>query len=111
MITVLKNDNGYVYAYCEWEILNKEGQFENDGDIVYVQNIWVQKKERYKDAVKELIELMYKHPYTQNSNYVYFVITRDKDNKKILESEERPYIKKTIKRYKKNEIYQKITQM
>ena len=41
MITHLTNDSGLVYAYCEWEVLDEQGQFKNNGEHLYIQTFWI----------------------------------------------------------------------
>jgi len=101
MISVLKNDDGYVTGYIEWEIVNKDGQFENNGKYIYIQNVWIHPQERKTEALRDLAVLINKHPYSQKATHVYWELYKDKDNKKILENEEREWI------YENKRIYQK----
>jgi len=111
MISVVKNDSGYVAGYIEWEIVNKDGAFENDGKYICVQNIWIHKEERKKSILRDLSQMLYEHPYSQKSTHVYWELYKDKDNSKILESEEREWIYENKRIYKKEHILKKITQM
>ena len=109
MISVLKNKNGFLLGYIEWQILDEHGQFKNNGDYIYIQNKWIHEDFRNTDAFKKLVHLIYIHPYSQESKYVYWLIVRDSECKKILESEERPYISKRKSRtFEKEYIYNKI---
>lgn len=72
MISSLKNGNGFIYAYIEWEILDAFGQFKDFGEYIYIQNLWVHENFQNSRAIKELIGLIDSHPFAKNSDYVYW---------------------------------------
>ena len=46
MITVLKNNEGYIYAYAEWRIVDNLGNKNINGDHVYIRNVWIHESRR-----------------------------------------------------------------
>ena len=84
MTSVIKNEAGFVVAYCEWEIVNADGQFENNGKYIYIQNIWIHDKHRKTSLLRDLAEQIYNHRYTRNSKYVYWEIYRDIKRKNVI---------------------------
>ena len=48
MISVVKNKEGYVSAYIEWEVLDENGQFKDGGDCIYIQDLWIHEELRGK---------------------------------------------------------------
>lgn len=109
MVSVEKNENGYVIGYIEFEVVDSDGQFENNGKYIYVQNIWIHPKQRKGKILRELSRMIYEHPYTRNSTHVYWEIYRDKERKKILESEEREWIHENKRIYQKEFLYEKLS--
>lgn len=81
MITELKNNDGFVYAYCEWEILDDKGQFKDWGEYLYIQRMWIHKLHRGKKTLQHLISLIDKHKFLSCVKWVYW--NRDKYNDRI----------------------------
>lgn len=73
MISYLKNNEGFIYAYAEWHIVNEMGTPKDGGDYVYIQDIWIHENLHNKGVLKELINIINVHPFTRFSNYVYWV--------------------------------------
>lgn len=89
MISTLKTGLGYVYAYIEWEVVNKFGRFENGGEYIYVQNCWIHETQRFGQVLCQLAEMIYEHPYSQEATNVYWDVFKDEENRKVLEEEDR----------------------
>ena len=94
MISVLKTGDGLVKAYIEWEVVNENGQFDNAGAYIYIQNCWIHPFGRWNGALQKLAKLIDEHPYAHATRFVYWGIARDDRGLKILENEERPYTTK-----------------
>jgi len=75
MITYLQTKHRFIYSFIEWEVVNKEGQFQDHGEYVYIQNLWVHPKFRSgfaKGCIEKLIAKMNKHEFMKNVNWVYW---------------------------------------
>ena len=109
MISTIKNINDYIIAYVEWEILDKDGQFQNNGDYIYIQNLWVHGGKRYGGLNAELAKKIYEHPFSQKATKVYWQVTRDDNGDKIIDDEDRSYKSKRMSRLLDKEyIYKKL---
>jgi len=78
MVVSAKNTQGFIYAYAEFQILNSNGQFEDNGEYLYIQDIWIHDCWRKTGALRRLIRLIDDHDFTRNCKYVYWV--REKYN-------------------------------
>jgi len=57
MLAIRKNEDGYVYAYVDYRIVNQDGTDNKEGIYCYVWNIWVHPKYRRKDVLKEWLDV------------------------------------------------------
>lgn len=91
MIETIKNQDGYIIAYIEWEVLDDNGQFKNGGKYIYIQNLWVHEKYRYNNYTADLSQKIHDHPFSQKAEFVYWQVTRDVDGNKIIDEETRSH--------------------
>lgn len=55
MVSYLKTRDGYIYALAEWFIVDHEGYNSANGEYVFVKDLWIHDKQRFKDAIKYII--------------------------------------------------------
>jgi len=72
MITVLKNDDDYVYAYIGWETVNDLGQNTEQGRFLFIYDLWVHPHHRGMNIVNKFIYLLNQDPRTQSAEWVYW---------------------------------------
>lgn len=64
MLEVKKDDKDKVIAYLEWQIVNKHGIGREDGEYLFVRDIWIHKDYERKNIIREFIEkIRYQTPY------------------------------------------------
>lgn len=78
MINTLKSPKGFIYAYIEWQILDASGQFKDNGEYIYVQEVWIHPEFRGAKILNQLITMVDEHKFARNASFVYW--TRDKYN-------------------------------
>ena len=78
MISVLKDEDGYVWSYIEWEVTAGGTELKKDGEYIYIQTFWVHEDFDGKDAIYGLIPKIDEHPFAWNAKWVYW--NRDKYN-------------------------------
>ena len=78
MIAILK-ENDLVYAYCEYNVVNKSGQFDNQGLFLYIAELWISPEYRGFKSLKLMISEIENDPKTKCTRYVYY--NRDKYEK------------------------------
>ena len=81
MISSLKNDDGLVYAYIEWQVVNSEGDFENKGYFVYIQDCWVHKDYRNSGCINKLIPMIHDHEFAEKVEFIYWKNLRHGEKK------------------------------
>ena len=81
MISCLRNDNGFIYAYIEWYILDQFGQFQSMGNFMYINDVWVHPDYRNNKCIERIIPQLHNHNFSSNVRVVYWA--RDKYNGKI----------------------------
>jgi hypothetical protein len=70
VIKAYKNNGGYVYAYCEYQLVNEDGTPNDDGDFLYVFNAWVHEDRRSRKIIDRFIyDILMKH---DNVKFVYW---------------------------------------
>jgi len=85
MISTLKNFDGLITGYIEWNILDPSGTPADRGEYIFVRSIWVHPKRRTRQAYQKLIFKIDRHEYSKYSHFVYWEIVRDKNGKKMLD--------------------------
>lgn len=73
MVTHLENLYGFCDAYIEWQILDGQGQFKENGEYIYIQELWVHKSCDGRKAIRELSNIIFNDERSKNSKYVYWV--------------------------------------
>lgn len=108
MIDTVKNCDGFVCGYIEWQILDSLGIQKNGGEYVYIKNMWVHPRWRNAVALKLLIKKIYDHPYSKSARFVYWETAKDALGRKILEEDERSFtVKRMSKIYNKEDFAEK----
>ena len=72
MISVLKNQQEYVYSFIEWYVLNDNGQFQEDGEYLYIHDLWIHPHKRKGKSLKHLIQKIHTHPLSYTAKWVYW---------------------------------------
>jgi len=101
MIASLKDEDGYVYAYIEWEITDGGVTLKKDGEYIYVQTLWVHEDWDGKDAIFELIPEINEHEFSHNAKWVYW--NRDKYGDRVSKIFDRWKLSKKGVRYGQEE--------
>lgn len=80
MLSTLKNSDEYIIAYLEWEIVNVQGQFEDEGEYCYIQDYWIHPnwQSENKIILAELSKQVSEHSFSKNMKWVYW--NREKYN-------------------------------
>jgi hypothetical protein len=111
MASTIKNTEGCVVAYIEWQILDAAGFQVNNSDYIYIKNMWIHPDWRDSRAFRNVIDKIYKHPYSQNAGFVYWEIFRDSDGVKMTEENDREFsTRRMSKIFNKKYIVNKILQ-
>ena len=79
MISYLKNQSDYIYAYAEWRVVNKDGQIETDGDYIYIVDLWIHPYRSGRKTLKHLIQRIDTHPAGYTAKWVYWKSQKHKD--------------------------------
>jgi len=72
MIFNLKNEDGYVYAYIEWQVVNEKGLVDDVGKYVHIVNMWVHPDHRNNGCITNFTELIFQHNLTRQCEFVYY---------------------------------------
>ena len=73
MISVIKDDEERVISYIEWEIVNGDGEFQDNGRYCYIQDYWVHPKWLRKGFIlNNLIKQIYEHKFSKNLEWVHW---------------------------------------
>lgn len=78
MVSVLRHFDQRIYAYIEWEIVDKKGQFEEGGECCYIADCWIHPKERRRFALDGLIKEILKDERSKSIEWVYWTRTKYK---------------------------------
>ena len=70
MLTKYHDEDGRIIAYCEWLRVGASGYTQDNGDYIWVQDLWVHESFRFQHRVSDFIdEVMKKVP---DAKYCYF---------------------------------------
>jgi len=84
MISFLDNPEGYIYAYIEWYTTDQEGHNQENGEFIYIEEIWIHPDKRKTTALNHLVYKVDKHPFTYKSKWVYWL--NQKHNERLTRS-------------------------
>jgi len=56
VVTTLKNENGFVIAYCEWRLVGPSGYEVDHGEYIWINDMWVHESMRNKSLVNQFID-------------------------------------------------------
>lgn len=70
MIIEYKNNEGYIYAYISWNIIDADNKLIDGGETVAINGTWVHPNYRHLGVLKKMIKDLFYHPTTQKSLYV-----------------------------------------
>ena len=80
MLTKYHDDDGRIIAYAEWLRVGQSGYTQDNGDYIWVQDMWVHEEYRFQHKVADIIDsVMSKIP---EAKYCYF--NRDKNGESRL---------------------------
>ena len=85
MLLTHKNSDGFIYSFFEWDVVDKEGKFKNDGDYMYVREIWVHEKYDGQQEIKQFISELHELVENKFIKWIYWL----RDGKKIKRSHSR----------------------
>lgn len=83
MLSTLKNSDGYVISYLEWEIVNVQGQFEEGGEYCYIQSYWIHPfwRDENRLILSELSQQINDDKFSKNVKWIYW--NREKYNDRL----------------------------
>ncbi len=56
MLEVIKDENGNIQAVCEWWLVNADGSFNPNGDIVWISEVEINQIARNNGILKTFIK-------------------------------------------------------
>ncbi len=56
MIEKKTTDTGLIYSYCEYNLVNKTGQKDPDGEYIFIDDLWVHPNFRNNGTIKYYIQ-------------------------------------------------------
>ena len=70
MITSLKTQDGYIYSFIEWELVDKDGGFEGEQEYLLVKYIWAHDNHKNNGCIPTLTKMLVHHEDTKNVQFV-----------------------------------------
>lgn len=79
MILEYTTDEGFIYAYITWNIIDWDNKLNENGKVVFIDGLWVHPNLRGINMLSRIIKDLFKHNTTQNTEYVLY--SRDNNDK------------------------------
>ena len=104
MINMLYNSGGFPFAIIEWQIVNVQGQFEDDGEYCYIQDYWIHPawRSEHKIILTELSQQIADHKFSKNLKWIYWRRYKYNDRLSKLYSKDR-FLKGEYYGWRKNQ--------
>ena len=84
MILTHKNDDGYIYSYFEFDVVDKDGKWKDKGEYMYVRDIWIHPDYRGLTEINKYIAEAEELKETKNVQNIYWIRTKwDEDGNVI----------------------------
>jgi|TARA_Y100000310_G_scaffold315318_1_gene365709 hypothetical protein len=81
MVSVYKNEDGFVHAYVDYQIVDNKGVPKQDGEYCWVNNVWAHKTMRRRDILKSFVER--EHAKYPTVKWIYWMRTKHDDRMSI----------------------------
>jgi hypothetical protein len=72
MIHALHTKESFIYAYVVFDTVDKNGKWMDNGDYIYISDMWIHPDFRQKETLAELYTHIYTHPQTGKAKKVYW---------------------------------------
>ena len=72
MITTLHTNEGYIYAYIVWHIVDDDTRLDDDGKYIYIDDLWIHDNHRGNGVLTEFINNIFYDKRTQQTEFVYW---------------------------------------
>lgn len=73
MILSLKNEEGFIYSYLEWDLVDKDGSPHDYGCYVYIRDLWVHDSFDGREIILHYIQVLLNDRRTRFVRYVYWL--------------------------------------
>ena len=71
MILEYKNNDGYIYAYISWNIIDRDNKLDQKhGTTIAVSGTWIHEAKRGNGVLKMMINDLFHHSTTQKTLYL-----------------------------------------
>jgi len=100
MLLVHKRDDGYIYSYFEFDIVDETGALKTKGEYMYVRDLWVHKDYDGKKEISQYITEADKDETMSNVKQVYWLRTKWKDGKTISKRVSRSFSREVCLKHK-----------
>jgi len=102
MLLVHKKDDGYIYSFFEFNIVDSKGNTKNQGEYMYVRDIWVHPNHDGKKEISRFITESEENEQTISVKHIYWLRTKWVNGKVISKRLSRPFTRKTCLKHKEN---------
>lgn len=72
MITTFKNEEGFVYAYIEWSVVDHQTRLDDKGEFLYIRDLWIHPRYRGNGVLGSFMKVIFYDPKTQRTQFVYW---------------------------------------
>jgi hypothetical protein len=97
-----KNKEGFIYSYFEFDIVDKEGNYKEDGEYMYVRDLWVHKDYSGEKEIKQFITEAERLKETGSVKYIYWLRSKYKDKQLISKRLSKTFCRTTCLNHKEN---------
>ena len=105
MVETVKNGDGFILGYIEWNLLDKFGQFGNG--YIYIADIWIHDLWKSYGVFEELVRMVDEHPFSKDAEYVYWDFMKE-NGKRVFNNKKENFNPKQGRIYKRRYIADKI---
>ena len=96
MVNCLYTEDGLVYSYIEWNVVDELGKLKENGEYIYVADLWIHPDIRFRNVINELIPLIDLDPRSHKAHSVYWTNLKHSERKTPTYPKER-LLKKGLK--------------
>jgi len=73
MISYLQNEQGFIYALSEWNVVDNEGVGKTNGAYLYIAELWIHKDYGHKGTLQAMIQEINKNEKSHITYWVYWL--------------------------------------
>ena len=72
MVLNLKDENGKIFSYMEWMVVNKDGLPQDGGEYLLIRDLWIHPEYTHGKVIHLFVKMLNHDKLNENVKYIYW---------------------------------------